>query len=167
MTQRIIVSLRRSFSWLSQQTTGRDGHLGGDISFLCQLVNRRSHQTAECRQRGDDPKPQCNQFTHNKQFYRFPVKISCLTDIIVITNANANVYFSHNFSYFLDWFALTLCFWCMSASAEINFCFPYFYLYIYPLTQVVGCVLSTYFLSGILADTDACFLFEEHYVISS
>lgn len=86
MKQRIMVSLRRSFDWLSKQTTHRDGHLGGDISFLCQPVNRRSHQTAESRdrQRGKDPKPQHNQFTINKQFYSFSVKI-CLSGVILIT----------------------------------------------------------------------------------
>lgn len=40
--QRLIGSHRRGFTQLSQQTTDRDYHLGGDISFLCQLVNRWS-----------------------------------------------------------------------------------------------------------------------------
>lgn len=36
-----------SAGYQTAKTPDRDGHLGGDISFLCQAVNRRSHQTAK------------------------------------------------------------------------------------------------------------------------
>lgn len=86
MRQRLVVSLRKSFDLLSLQITDRDGHLGGDISFLCQLVNRRSHQTIESRGEKGKTMRISNHNTTNllsTNRFTFFVKNICFSDIIV------------------------------------------------------------------------------------
>lgn len=93
--QRFVVSLRRSFNLLSLQITDRDVLLGGDISFLCQLVNRRSHQIRESKEskrqdQDEDFKSQYNQFTINKQIHVLCKNI-CFSDFIVSSYLHANL----------------------------------------------------------------------------